>query len=152
MSIRPLTLVPLVVMALLLVGVAGCSNGTASVSDAGDDPSTEGNDNPGGTGATGGTGEMDDPPCEATASVDGATYHVVQVVSEDYGVKPDYQVSGSATDCSGEGAQSMLFHAIPHVDPSWALCGLIDGQWRVFLADDIAVPANSVLARIVVGG
>jgi hypothetical protein len=152
MSIRPRTLVHLVVVTFLLMGVAGCSNGTASVTNAGDDPSTGGSEGTDQSEGTDGTGQTDDPPCEATASVDGATYHVVQVASQNYDVKPDYQVGGSATDCAGEGGQPMLFHAIPRVDPAWALCGLVDGRWRVFLADDIAVPANSVLARIVVGG
>jgi len=140
MSIRPRTLVPFVVVAFLLIGAAACSNGTASVNNANDPPSTDG------------TEPTDDTPCAATATVSGATYHVVTVVSEDYAVKPTVQYEGSATDCSGESTQSMTFHEIPQVDPSWALCGLVDGHWRVFLADALSqVPADSALARIVVG-
>ena len=141
MSARPRTLVPLVVVvAFLLVGAAACSNGTASVGEVTDDPSTEG------------TQPTAEQPCDAVASVNGTTYHVVQVMSQDYGVKPTFQVDGEATDCTGEGTQPMTFHAIPQVDPAWALCGLVDGKWRVFLSDDLGqVPADSVLAHIVVG-
>jgi hypothetical protein len=140
MSARPRTLVPLVVVvAFLLVGAAACSNGTASVGEVTDDPTTEGTEPPA------------DEPCAAVASVMGTTYHVVQVTSQDYGVKPTVQIDGQATDCTGAGTQPLTFHAIPHVDPAWALCGLVDGKWRVFLSDDLQVPADSVLARIVVG-
>jgi hypothetical protein len=84
--------------------------------------------------------------------VNGATYHVVRIVSQDYALDPAVQVHGTATDCSGEADRPMTFHAIPNVDPAWALCGLVDGQWRVFLAEDVGpVPADSALARIVVG-
>jgi hypothetical protein len=146
MSIRPRTLAPFVVVALLLVAVAGCSDGAASVNGAATkDPSTAEDPSADGT-------EAEGSPCNATATVGDTTYHVVRAMSDDYGVKPDLQVEGSATDCSGNGAQPTTFHAIPQVDPDWALCGLVDGQWRVFLADDMAVPANSTLARIVVGG
>lgn len=141
MSARPRTLVPLVVVvAFLLVGGAACSNGRASLGDVTDDPTTKG------------TEPTADEPCEAVASVKGTTYHVVQVVSQDYGVKPTVQVDGEATDCSGAGTQPLTFHAIPRVDPAWALCGLVDGKWRVFLSDELGqVPADSVLAHIVVG-
>ncbi len=82
----------------------------------------------------------------------GTTYRVVQVVSQNYGVKPTVQVDGEATDCTGAGTQPLTFHAIPHVDPAWALCGLVDGKWRVFLSEELGqVPADSVLANIVVG-
>jgi hypothetical protein len=131
-----------VVVTFLLVGAAACSGSPASVRNASDDPSTEGE----------GTDATDDTPCAATASVDDATYHVVQVESQDYGVKPTVQLSGSASDCTGANTQAMTFHAIPHVDPAWALCGLVDGRWRVFLSDQLGqVPADSVLAHIVVG-
>jgi hypothetical protein len=139
MSIRPRTLVPFVVVAFLLIG-AGCSNGQASVDDAVGSPDAEETD------------ATTDPPCEATATVNGTTYHVVRVVSRDYAVDPTAQVEGMATDCSGGTDQPITFHAIPQVDPAWALCGLVDGEWRVFLADDIQVPANTRLARIVAGG
>ncbi len=141
MYARPRTLVPLVVvMAFLLVGAAACSNGTASVGEVTDDPTTEG------------TEPAADEPCDAVASVNGTTYHVVQVMSEDYGVKPTVQVTGEATDCEGDGSQPMTFHAIPQVDPAWALCGLVGGRWRVFLSDELGqVPADSALAHIVVG-
>ena len=141
MSARPRTRVPLVVVvAFLLVGAAACSGGPASVSNAGDDPTTEE------------TEPTADEPCAAVASVRGTTYRVVQVVSQNYGVKPTVQVDGEATDCTGAGTQPLTFHAIPHVDPAWALCGLVDGKWRVFLSEELGqVPADSVLANIVVG-
>ena len=140
MSIRPRTLVPFVVVAILLVSLAACSDSPASIKDAADDPSTKG------------TEPTEDAPCAATATVDNAAYHVVQVMSQDYGVKPTVQKQGFATGCDGGTAQPTTFHAIPHVDPAWALCGLVDGQWRVFLSDQLAqVPAGSELAHIVVG-
>lgn len=139
MSIRPRTLVPFVVAAFLLIGAAACSNGQASVNDHVNGPNSDESE------------ETSDPPCEATATVNGTTYHVVRVVSRDYAVDPTAQVDGVATDCAGGPDQPMTFHAIPKVDPSWALCGLVDGEWRVFLADDIQVPANTRLARIVAG-
>ena len=141
MTARTRTIVPLVVVvAFLLVGAAACSNGTASVGEVTDDPSTDG------------TEPSAEDPCAAVASVMGTTYHVVQVMSQDYGVKPTVQIDGEATDCTGAGTQPLTFHAIPHVDPAWALCGLVDGKWRVFLSDELGqVPADSVLARIVVG-
>ncbi len=142
MSIRPRTLVPLVVVAFLLIGVAGCSNGQASVTDAGGSPGTEGTD----------PASEEGTLCSATATVNGTTYHVVRAVSQDYGVKPTVQLDGSATDCAGDGEHPMTFHPIPHVDPTWALCGLVEGQWRVFVADELGpVPQDSHLARIVVG-
>jgi hypothetical protein len=77
---------------------------------------------------------------------------VVRVVSQDYGLNPVAQVDGSATDCSGGTDRPITFHQIPRVDPADALCGLVDGKWRVFVADDIgSVNVNSPLARIVVG-
>jgi hypothetical protein len=140
MSIRPPTLGTVVVVALLLIGAAGCSNGRASVSD------------PLGSRGSDATEPSSEAPCEATATVNGATYHVVRVVSQDYGLNPTVQVDGSATDCSGGSDRPMTFHPIPHVDPAEAVCGLVDGKWRLFLADKIGpVPANSPLARIVVG-
>jgi hypothetical protein len=139
MSIRPRTLVPIVVVAFLLIGAAGCSNGQASVNDQVNGPNTDESE------------ETSDPPCEATATVNGKTYHVVKVVSRDYAVDPTAQVDGVATDCDGGPDQQMTFHAIPKVDPSWALCGLVDGEWRVFVAEDISLPANSRLARIYAG-
>jgi hypothetical protein len=140
MSIRPLTLGTVVVVALLLIGAAGCSNGQASVSNPGGSPGSEGTD------------PTAENPCDATATVGGTTYHVVRAVSRDYGLNPVAQVEGSATDCSGGADQPITFHQIPHVDPAAALCGLVDGKWRVFVADDIGpVPVNSPLARIVVG-
>ncbi len=158
MSIRPRTLAPVVVVALLLVGLTGCSNGAASVSGTSKEPSpgdtaSDETDGAGETDQPDGTDATDEPEadCAATAVVGEATYHVVRAMSTDYAVNPTYQVEGSATDCAGDGPQAMTFHAIPHVDPAWALCGLVDGRWRVFLADDMAVPANSTLARIVVG-
>lgn len=139
MSIRPRTIVPVVVVAFLLIGAAGCSNGRASVSDPIRSPETEGT-------------EPSSDPCDATATVNERTYHVVRVVSQDYVLNPAVQVEGVATDCAGGTDQPITFHAIPHVDPAEALCGLVDGKWRVFVADDIGpVPANSPLARIVVG-
>ncbi len=139
MSIRPRTLVPLVVVALLLIGTAGCSNGRASV-----------NDPVRGTGTD--ESEPTQAPCEATATVDGTTYHVVRAASRNYVPNPEVQVEGTASDCSGGTGEPMTFHAIPDVDPAWALCGLVDGQWRVFIADDIPpVPVDSPLARIIVG-
>jgi hypothetical protein len=141
MSIRPRILVPFVVAAFLLIGAAGCSNGgQASVNDSVNGPNSDESE------------ETSEPPCEATATVDGITYHVVRAVNRDYAVEPTVQVEGEATDCSGGPALPMTFHAIPKVDPSWAVCGLVDGEWRVFLADDIQVPANTRLARIVAGG
>ena len=141
MSARPHTLIPLVVVvAFLLVGTTACSNGAASLGTVTDDPTTEG------------TEPAADEPCAAVASVNGTTYHVVRVVSQDYGVKPTVQVDGEATDCTGAGTQPLTFHAIPHVDPAWALCGLVDGKWRVFVSDRLGQPpADSVLARILVG-
>jgi hypothetical protein len=140
MSIRPPTLGTLVVVAFLLIGAAACGNGRTSVSD------------PLGAPGSDATEPSSEAPCEATATVNGATYHVVRVVSRNYGLNPTVQVEGSATDCSGDSGEAMTFHAIPHVDPAEALCGLVDGKWRLFLADDIGpVPANSPLARIVVG-
>lgn len=140
MSIRRPALGTLVVVAVLLVGAAACSNGRTSVSD------------PVGTPGNEGTEPTAEVPCEATATVNGTTYHVVRIVSQDYALNPAVQVDGTATDCSGDTDQPMTFHAIPNVDPAWALCGLVDGQWRVFLAEDIGpVPADSALARIVVG-
>ncbi len=140
MTTRPRTLIPLaVVAAFLMVGLAACSGGTASVKNAADDPTTE-------------ESEPTEGPCDAVATVYGTTYHVVQVASQDYGVKPDVQVEGEATDCNGTTTRPMTFHAIPEVDPSWALCGLVEGRWRVFLSDTLGpVPADSVLAHIVVG-
>jgi len=140
MSIRPRTLVPVVVVAFLLLGAAACSNGQASVTDAGGSPSTKDTDP-----------TSEEAPCAATASVNGATYHVVRAVSQDYGVKPTVQVDGSATDCTGGGEHPMTFHPIPHVDPTWALCGLVEGEWRVFVADELVPPQNSHLARIIIG-
>ncbi len=141
MSIWPRTLVPVVVVAFLLLGAAACSNGQASVTDVGDSPSTDGTDP-----------TSDETLCSATAAVNGATYHVVQAVSQDYSVKPTVQVDGSATDCTGSGEHPMTFHPIPNVDTTWALCGLVEGQWRVFVADELGpVPQDSHLARIVVG-
>ena len=141
MSIRPRTLVPLVVVAFLLMGAAACSNGQASVTDAGGSPGTDGTDP-----------TSEEASCSATATVNGWTYHVVRAVSQDYGVKPTVQLDGSATDCTGESEHPMTFHPIPHVDETWALCGLVEGQWRVFVADGLGpVPQDSHLARIVVG-
>ncbi len=141
MSARHRTLVPLaVVVAFLLVGAAACSGGPAAVSNAGDDPTAEE------------TEPTADEPCAAVASVRGTTYHVVQVASQDYGVKPTVQVDGEATDCTGAGTQPLTFHAIPQVDPAWALCGLVDGKWRVFFSDEVGqLPADSVLTDIVLG-
>lgn len=139
MSIPHRTLVSSAVLAFLLLGVAACSDGTASINNAGDEPTTGGSD------------PTAEETCAATASVDGAGYHVVRAVSEDYRVKPTVQLDGEATDCAGEARRQMTFHAIPHVDPAWALCGLVEGRWRVFLADKMAVPADSVLAHIVLG-
>ena len=140
MSIRPLTLGTVVVAAFLLIGVAACSNGQASVS------------NPGGNSGSEETDPTAESPCGATATVGETTYHVVRVVSQDYGLNPVAQVDGSATDCSGGTDRPITFHQIPHVDPADALCGLVDGKWRVFVADDIgSVNVNSPLARIVVG-
>jgi hypothetical protein len=139
MSIRPRTLVLFVVVAFLLIGAAGCSNGQASVNDTVNGPNSDESE------------ETSQPPCEATAMVNGTTYHVVRAVNRDYAVEPTVQLDGEATDCAGGTSQPMTFHAIPEVDPNWALCGLLDGEWRVFLADDIQVPANSRLARIVAG-
>ena len=134
MSIWPRTLVPVVVVAFLLLGAAACSNGQASVTDAGDSPSTDGDRS--------GLGRR--RSCSATAAVNGSTYHVVQAVSQDYSVKPTVQVDGSATDCAGSGEHPMTFHPIPNVDPTWALCGLVEGQWRVFVADELGpVPQDS---------
>ncbi|HWM74200.1 MAG TPA: hypothetical protein VNQ53_10695 [Nocardioides sp.] len=141
MFIRPRTLVPVVVVAFFLLGAAACSNGQASVTEVGDSPSSEDTDP-----------TSDEASCAATATANGKTYHVVQAVSEDYSVKPTRQVDGSATDCTGGGEHPMTFHPIPDVDPTWALCGLVEGQWRVFVADDLGpVPQDSHLARIVVG-
>lgn len=141
MSAPTRTFVPLVVVvAFLLVGTAACSNGTASLGEVTDDPTTKGTEPPA------------EEPCAAIAAVQGTTYHVVQVMSQDYGVKPTVQVDGEATDCTGAGSEPLTFHAIPHVDPAWALCGLVDGKWRVFLSDQLGQPpANSVLAHIIVG-
>jgi hypothetical protein len=141
MTTRPRSLIPLaVVAAFLMVGLAACSGGPASVKNATDDPTTEESE------------PADEEPCDAVATVYGTTYHVVQVASQDYGVKPDVQLEGEATDCEGTTTRPMTFHAIPEVDPSWALCGLVDGRWRVFLSDTLGpVPADSVLAHIVVG-
>ncbi len=143
MSTRSRSLVPLVVVvAFLMVGVSACSGGgPASVANVGDDPSAEG------------TEAIDDEePCAATAKVNDTSYHVVRAVSEDYRVKPTVQLEGEATNCAGGDAQPMTFHAIPQVDPAWALCGLVDGRWRVFYSDQLGqVPADSVLAHIVVG-
>jgi len=151
MSSRPRTFVPLVVVALLLIGLAGCSDSPASVGNSQDDPRTKGTDGNDGTEGTEGTEPTDEPLCAATASIEGATYHVVQVQSQDYGVNPTHQLEGTASDCSGSSTQAMTFHAIPQVNPAWAICGLVDGHWRVFLADDLSVPADSTLARLVVG-
>lgn len=140
MSIRSRTLVPLVVLAFLLIGTAGCGNGQASVNDSVREPGAD---------ETESTAEA---PCEATAAVGGRTYHVVRATSRDYVPNPEVQVEGTATDCSGGPDQPMTFHAIPDVDPAWALCGLVDGRWQVFIADDIPpVPVDSPLARIIVG-
>lgn len=141
MSIRPRTIVPFVVVAFAFVGLTACgSAGPASVAKVKDNPST-------------GTTAASEPPCAAHASVPalGTTYHVVQVVSDDYGVKPTFQVDGTASDCAGNGDYPITFHAIPQVDPAWALCGLVNGRWHVFLADELQVPADSHLARIVIG-
>jgi hypothetical protein len=141
MSIRPRTLVPVVMVALLLIGVAGCSNGQASVTDAGGSPTTDGTEP-----------TSEEGTCAATATVNGVTYHVVRAVSQDYRVMPTMQLDGAATDCTGSGEHPMTFHPIPHVDVSWAVCGLVEGQWRVFVNDELGpVPQDSHLARIVVG-
>jgi hypothetical protein len=139
MSIRPSTLGTAALVAFLLIGAAACSNGQASVNGSIGGPDSEG------------TEPSSEAPCDATASVNGKSYHVVRAVSRNYLLNPTVQVEGSATDCSGGTDRAMTFHAIPDVDPTWALCGLVDGEWRVFLADDILVPADSALARIVVG-
>jgi hypothetical protein len=141
MSTRPSTLVPLaVVVTFLLVGAAACSGSPASVRNASDDPSNED------------VTPTNNPPCEATATIDGVSYHVIQAVSVDYGVNPTVQLSGSGSDCNGDNAKPMTFHGIARVAPAWALCGLVDGRWRVFLSDQVGqVPADSALAHIVLG-
>jgi hypothetical protein len=140
MSIRPRTLVTVVVVAFLLIGAAGCSNGQASLNDTVRSDADE-------------TEPTTEPPCEATATVNGTTYHVVKALSRDYQVNPTVQLEGTASDCSGaESSRPMTFHAIPHVDPTWAVCGVVDGEWRVFVADNIPpVPADDPLAKIIVG-
>lgn len=141
MLIRPRTLAPIVVVAFVLLGLVGCSNGSpASVKDVSDNPGTEG------------TEPTTEEPCAAHARLDdGTTYHVVRAVSDDYGLKPTTQVSGYSSDCSGQGDYPITFHAIKDVEASWALCGLVEGRWHLFLADSFQPPADSALARIVLG-
>ncbi len=64
-------------------------------------------------------------------------------------MQPDRQVDGVASDCSGDGSYPITLHAIPDVDPAWALCGLVEGRWRMFVADGLQVPADSKLARLI---
>ena len=138
MSIRPRTLVFLTVVACAFVGLTGCSDGSpASVVGADDNPPTEGTD------------PAEDAACDSVVTVGGTTYHVVPGVGDDYGVQPDEQVEGTASDCSGEGSYPITLHAIPKVDPTWALCGRVEGQWRMFVADGLQVPADSRLARLI---
>jgi len=151
MSIQPRTFVALLALAFLFVGVSGCSDGgPASVRHANDEPSSEGGESPEHTGDTQATEGAE--LCAATATVGGASYHVVRVMSGDFGVNPREQVSGSASDCSGEGQYPMTFHAIEGVNPAMAICGLVDGRWHLFINDRSQVPADSALAKIVAGG
>lgn len=138
MSRRPLLLV---LLALLLVGTAACGAeeepAPAPVAEEGDEVRP---------------GAWDDPECDATAVVDGVSYHVVRITGEGYDLDPAAQVTGTATDCDGGSSHPVTFHALPGVDPGWAICGMVEGAWRVFLADDLGpVPANSPLTRIVLG-
>lgn len=139
MSRRPLLLALL--LAFLLVGTAACGSDEPAAPAAAPEESDEIR-----------PGAWDDPDCDATALVDGVSYHVVRINGEGYDLDPAEQVSGTATDCDGDSRHQVTFHALPDVDPSWAICGMVEGAWRVFLADDLGpVPANSPLTRIVLG-
>ena len=138
MSIRPRTIVAMAAVVFLFLGLTACTDGSpASVTGADDNPTTED------------TEPAADTSCDSVVTVGSTTYHVVSVVGDDYGVQPDQQVDGTASDCSGEGSYPITLHTIPDVDPAWALCGLVEGRWRMYVANGLQVPADSRLARLI---